>query len=104
LPSTRAIPDRDVFYVADPSAPFTQGYSQRLVKDCQADAFRAREMQGVIKFANRSHPLSPRLQRDKSMAATVFLRLTQPPLQLLSLCIVASFAVQAWLRRAKSGL
>jgi hypothetical protein len=26
LPSTRATPDRDVFYVADPSAPFTQGY------------------------------------------------------------------------------
>ncbi len=24
LPSTRAIPNRDVFYVADPSAPFTR--------------------------------------------------------------------------------
>ena len=24
FPSTRAIPDRDVFYVADPSAPFTR--------------------------------------------------------------------------------
>jgi hypothetical protein len=30
-----------------PFAPFTQGYSQRLVKDCQADDFHALDVQGV---------------------------------------------------------
>jgi hypothetical protein len=82
--------------------PFSLGHidsllhnGQRAVEDCQADAFRAREVQRVIKFANRSHPLSPRLQRDKSTAATT--AADTAAAAAARSCIVSGY--DAWVRR-----
>jgi len=37
-----------------PFAPFTQGYGQRSVKDCQADDFCARDVRAVMRAEKNS--------------------------------------------------